>query len=385
MSRRRHVPGANLRSESRLTARAPAATLRPMKRLAIGIALGLVAAPFTGCDKGEEKKEEASGEKGKDGDKAKDGDKGGDKGGDKAAAAGATAADAMKYLPDGLNLVMGMDASKVAASDLMKDNADMLKEGEAGEMMEAAEGCKVGMSTWKYAVIGGNASPGKDKEIVMIVSATGLGKKDTLECIGKKVKEKSPDDKFEVGEEDGRVVVTGGDEGQVMYAISDDVVAMVGADSKEAVKGLLGGSGKSAVDGSLKDVLGAVDQSKHVYFGMVATADMQQGPTAGLKHVTGTLDLSDGLAVAATGDFGDEAKATELAKMANQQFTQMKGMAGALGIPQPVVDSVKIEAKGSSVMASAKASKDDLKKLSETAKKQMMGPGGAPGGAAAPN
>ena len=148
MSRRaRHVPGANLRPESRLTARAPAATLRPMKRLAIGIALGLVAAPFTGCDKGEEKKEEASGEKGKDGDKAKDGDKGGDKGGDKAAAAGATAADAMKYLPDGLNLVMGMDASKVAASDLMKDNADMLKEGEAGEMMEAAEGCKVAMST----------------------------------------------------------------------------------------------------------------------------------------------------------------------------------------------------------------------------------------------
>lgn len=352
-----------------------------MKRLAIGIALGLVAAPFTGCDK-EEKKEEASGEKGKDGDKAKDGDKGGDKGGDKAAAAGATVADAMKLIPDGMNVVVGLDAAAVAGSALMKDNADMLKQGEAGEVMAAADACKVGMSTWKYAVVGVNTD--NDKQGAIVVSATGLGKKETLECIGKKVKEKNPDDKFEVGEEDGRVVVTGKDDAKV-YAVSDDVIAFSGPDSKDAVKELVGGKGKNALDGSLKDVVAAMDQSKHIYFGMVATADMQKGPTAGLKHVTGSFDLSEGLAIAASGDFGDEAKAKELAKMANDQFTQMKGMAGAFGVPQPVVDSVKIEAKGGAVTASAKASKDDLKKLSETAKKQMMGPGGAPGGAAAPN
>ena len=118
---------------------------------------------------------------------------------------------------------------------------------------------------------------------------------------------------------------------------------------------------------------------------MVATADMQQGPTAGLKHVTGTVDLSAGLAIAASGEFGDAAKATELAGMANKQFGEMKGMAGMFGIPSTVVDSVKIEAKGAAVAVSASASAEDMKKISDTMKKQMGGgPGGAPGGAAAP-
>ncbi len=344
-----------------------------MKRLAIVIALGLVAAPFTGCDKGD-KKEEASGEKGKDGDK-KDGEKGED--GDAQAAAGATVADAMKYVPDGANVLVGVDAAAVAASPLMKDNADMLKQGDVGEMMDAAEACKVGMTTWKYMLVGGNTD--KDKEMVAIVSATGAGKKDTLDCIGKKVKEKNAEEKFELGEEDGRVVVTGGDEGQKIYALSDDVIALVGADSQEAFKGLLKGEGKTAVDGSLKDVLASVDQSKHIYFGMVATADMQEGPAAGLKHLTGTLDLSNGLAMTAAGDFGDEAKATELAGMANGEFAKVKGMAGMFGIPQGVVDSVKIEAKGSAVTASASATQEDLTKISTTLKQQMGG--GAPGGA----
>ncbi len=352
-----------------------------MKRLAIGIALGLVAAPFIGCDKGD-KKEEASGEKGKDGDK-KGGDKGED-GGDAKAAAGATVADAMKYVPDGANLLIGMDAAAVAGSSMMKDNADLLKQGDAGEMMEAAEACKVGMSTWKYVLVGGNTD--KDKEMVAVVSATGAGKKDTLDCIGKKVKEKDPEEKFEIGEEDGRVVVTGGEKGQKIYAISDDVIAVVGADSQEAFKGLLDGKGKTAIDGSLKDVMGSVDQSKHIYFGMIATSDMQEGPTAGIKHVTGTMDLSKGLALNAAGEFGDEAKATELAGMANAEFAKMKGMAGMLGIPQTVVDSVKIEAKGGAVTASASATQDDLKKIAESAKQQMGGggPGGAPPAGGAP-
>ncbi len=363
-----------------LTMLAQAATLPPMKRLAIGIALGLVAAPFTGCDKGEDKKADASGEKGKEGEKAKDGDKGGDE----KVAAGATVSDAMKYIPDGANLLIGMDAAKIAASGMMKDNQDMLKQGEAGEMIEAADACKVGMTTWKYAVVGGNTD--KDKEVVVVVSATGVGKKETLECIGTKVKEKNPEEKFEIGEEDGRVVVTGGEDGQKLYAVSEDVIALVGADSQEAFKGLLGGTGKTAVDGSLKDVLAAVDQSKHLYFGMVATAEMQEGPTAGLKHVTGSLDLSAGLAIAASGEFSDAAKATELSDMANKQFGEMKGMAGMFGIPAGVVDSVKIEAKGAAVSVSASASEADMKAIGESMKKQLGGgPGGAPGGGAAPN
>ncbi len=355
-----------------MTRRHPAATLAAMKRLAIGIALGLVAAPLTGCDKGEEKKAAAD-EKGKEGGD-KDKKAGGDAekakkdgGGDKSA--GAT--DAMKYVPDGANLVIGLDAAKVAASPVFKDNEALLKEGDAGEMMAAAEACKVGMATWKYAVIAGNTE--KDDGMVMVASAAGLGKKETLDCIAKKAKEKDPEADATVTEEDGMVVVKTKDDKSTGYGVSDDVFVMAGKDYNEAVKALIGGSGKTAQDGSLKDVLAAADRSSHIYFAMVATADMQKGPTEGLKHITGGIDLSAGLALNAAADFGDAEKAKAVAGEANKQFGEMKGMAGMLGIPKPVVDSVKIEAKGTAVAASAKATAEDLKAMSKAAQAQMKG------------
>ena len=232
--------------------------------------------------------------------------------------------------------------------------------------------CNVGMSTWKYAVVGGNTD--RDNEVVLVFSATGIGKKDTLDCIGEKVTEKNPQERFDVGEEDGRVVVSSGGDGQKTYAISDDVIAVVGADSAEAFKDLLDGKGKTAVDGSLKDVLASVDQSKDIYVCMVATAEMQEGPTANLKYLTGTVDLSAGVAIAVLGEYVDTTTATELGAAANKQFDEMKGMAGMLGIPAGVVESVKIESRGAAITFSASAAGDDLEQLSAMIKTQLAGP-----------
>jgi hypothetical protein len=241
------------------------------------------------------------------------------------------------------------------------------------------------MSTWKYIVVGADSDKGEPTAVVM--SATGAGKKETLECVGKKSKEKQPDSKFEVGEEDGRTVVSLKDDTK-LYALSDDVIAVITKDQQEAFKGLVDGKGTSALDGSLKEVFASVDQSKHIYFGLTAPKDMQEGPTAGMKHLTGTFDLSKGLAIAVAGEFGDEAKAKELATMANTEFDKVKGMAGMVGVPPTVVATVKIEAKGGAVAVSAAATNDELKQISDGLKKMMGGaggPGGAPGGAAAPH
>ncbi|MBV1859817.1 MAG: hypothetical protein KUG77_15505, partial [Nannocystaceae bacterium] len=349
---------------------APASRETPiMKRLAIGIALGLLAGPFTGCEKGEGRNAIAPGDKREDGDQHDDHDDG-DKPDDRDATI--TVADAMKYIPDGANLLVGMDAAKVAGSAVMKDNQYLLTQGEAGELIAAADACKVGMSTWKYAVVGGNTE--EDQELVAVFSATDVGRKDTLECIGKKVTETNPQERFEVGEEDGRVVVSGGRDSQKMYAVSNDVVAIVGAAWQEVFTDLLGGKGQAALDGSLKDVLASLDQSKHIYFGMVATAEMQEGPASTLKYVTGTVDLSAGVSIALSGEFADAAKATEFAGMANKQYDELKGMAGAFGIPYGVVESVKIQAEGGALAITANAVGDDLKQLSEMIKKDLAAP-----------
>lgn len=281
----------------------------------------------------------------------------------------------MRYIPDGANLLIGLDAVKVFGSAVMKDNQDMLAYGDVGEVIAAAEACNVGMSTWKYAVVGGNTE--EDKEVVVVLSATDIGKKDTLDCIGKKVIEKDPQDTFELGEEDGRVVVSGGIDGQKMYAISDDVVALVGADWLETFEDLLDGKGKTAVEGSLNDVLASVDQSKHIYFGMAATADMQEGATETLKYVTGTVYLSAGISVAVWAEFADSAAATAVASQAITQFDDVKGMAGMFGIPYGVVENVNIEAKGAAAGFSVSAAGNDLEQLSVMIRKQLGVPSDA--------
>ena len=49
----------------------------------------------------------------------------------------------------------------------------------------------------------------------------------------------------------------------------------------------------------------------------------------------------------------------------------MKALAGTLGIPQPVVDSVKIDASGSAVTVTVTATQDDMKALQGLLAKKM--------------
>ncbi len=351
-----------------------------MKRLLTGSALILAVSFAPACDKKEEDKDksaDADKDKKSDGGDAdsKDGGDEGGKGGlagavaDAAKGGAGAAGELVKLVPEGANILVVFDAKSVFSSPLMKGNMAMLEKSEAGEMFTAANDCKVGPDTWNKAVLGGDTD-GSDK-VVVVGQATGLGKKETLECISKKVNEKEGSEKWKVEEADGKVVVTidGGD--TKGYSGGDDIFVIAGKDYAEAVQGLIGGNGSSAVDGSLKDAMATADTSKHVYFAGVAKGDMAQGPTAGLKHFHGSVDFSNGLAVAASLDFGDEAKAKTTAEMFSKQFEGLKGMATGMGVPKPILDSVKIEAQGSAVSATMNATTDDLNKVAELAQKQM--------------
>lgn len=350
-----------------------------MKRLLTGSALILAVSFAPACDKKEEDKDKSADadkdKKSEGGDAdAKAGGDGDGKGGiadavANAAAGGGGAGELTKLVPDGANLLVVFDAKSVFSSPLMKDNMGMLEKSEAGEMFTAANGCKVGPETWQKAVLGGDTDG--SNSIVVVGKATGLGKKETLECISKKVNEKEGSEKWKVEEADGKVVVTidGGD--VKGFSGGDDIFVIAGKDYTESVQALIGGNGKSAVDGSLKDAVAAADPGKHVYFAGVAKGQMAAGPTAGLKHFHGSIDFSSGLAINASLDFGDEGKAKTTADMFSKQFEGLKGMATGMGVPKTILDSVKIEAKGTAVAATMNASTEDLKKVSELAQKQL--------------
>jgi hypothetical protein len=137
---------------------------------------------------------------------------------------------------------------------------------------------------------------------------------------------------------------------------------------------LLDGKGASAVDGSLKDFYAKAPKDKHIWFAAQTPPDAASdlGPAGEAKGAWGGVDLSSGLSLEVGAAFENAEKATAVAGEAQKGFDEAKGMAGMIGIPQTVVDTVKIEAKDADLTVSASATQEELDTISGTLK-QMAG------------
>ena len=194
-------------------------------------------------------------------------------------------------------------------------------------------------------------------------------------CVAGKIKEKNGGtDPWKLEDKDGKKQLTmEGEKGEVGYVVNENTLVVTSKDWAASVKELIDGKGKSAFDGSLKDVIGRADTSKHIWFAGTLPAEFtKEGPAAGAKDVAGDVDLSSGLGVRASVGFASADEATKKATELQTQFDGMKGAATGMGVPQTAVDSVKIEAKDTAVHVSASISNDDMKKVQETVMKGMM-------------
>ena len=275
------------------------------------------------------------------------------------------AGDAVKLVPDSATVIAGVDLKGVQDSKLYKDYKDKIEAG-AKEQIEAAKKCELGPDKWKSAVIGANPEKGEGA-MVAIVSADGLGKKETLECIIKESGEKAP---FSL-EDDGKTIKPKGDEG-TGYVIDDNTIVFAGKDWASTVKDLVDGKGKSVNDGELKDILGRTDTGKHIWFAGKLPADMQEmAGQAGFKpkDLAGFLHLASGLELSVSAGVDDADAAKDAAQ---KSFDQFKGMATSMGgVPQSVVDSVKIDSKGGAVTVEMKASDEELTTIMAQAKDKL--------------
>jgi hypothetical protein len=273
---------------------------------------------------------------------------------------GGASGDAAKLIPDAATVIGGANVQAMMKSPLYDGNKEMLEKGEQKEMMEAAKECNLGPDTWKSVVFGVDPEGGDSKMAVVLV-ATGLGKKENLECIAGKAKEKNDGkEPWTMEEKDGKLVLNIDDGEATGYVVNDDTLAVAG-------------KGKPAIENSLKDVLGRTDMSKAVWAAGVVPAAMATGPADGMKDGAMWVDMSSGLEISASIGVKDADTATSKAEEFQKQYDQAKGMAGAFGIPAAVTDSVKIEAKDAAINVSAKASKEDLEKINEAVKKSLGG------------
>jgi len=284
------------------------------------------------------------------------------------------AGDAAKLIPEAATIVGGVNLAAIQGTQGWKDNKAML-ESQGKEALDAMTACNLGIDKWKSVTVGVDPSAAEEKMAAVIV-ADGLGKKENLDCAAGKIKEQSGGEKDPwTAEEDGKVLKM--ENGVVAYVVDDNTIAVAGKAWAEDVKKLTKGEGKSAFDGSLKDVIGRTDTGKHVWFaGMIPESAKGMAKSAGdigdPKDVAGWLDLGSGMEIFVALGLASSDEATKAKETFSTQFEDMKGMAGQFGVPQGVVDSVKFDTKDTAVTVSAKASPEDMKVI-ETKLKENLG------------
>ena len=286
--------------------------------------------------------------------------------GDTPAVADAGVGAALKLAPDSATVLFALNVQGLLASTLYTSYKTEIEAG-AKDALELATKCDVGPENWKSVVMAFSPERGPGSG-VLIVTAAGLGKQETVACIAK-----------EAGEEvatvaDGGKIINLKQDGSVGYVINDDSIAMAGKDWAEAVKGLRDGHGKRAVEGDLKELIARTDTGKHVWFAgklpaLLAAQATIASPGFTPTDVSGWLDLSSGVSIQVAVGTAD---ASKIAGELKTQFDAMKGMANGL-VPQAVVDSVKIGNANGAVTATANASTEDLKVLTKNLKGMLEG------------
>lgn len=312
-----------------------------------------------GGAKDDSKKAEGGGdakaaEEGDGGAAADDGGDGADRG-DASAAADVTP---VKLVPEAASIIGGLDLAAIVAGPSWEKTSQSF-DADAKTAIEVATKCKVGPKTWKVAVVG--ADPTTDA-VVMALSATGIGKKETLDCIHAEVKAKNGSDPW-TASEDGKTLDMGDGAGHV---VSDDLMVFASTAWGDSVKELIKGEGHAAADGALKSLIDRTDSAKHVWFAgrippdLSAMAAMAIGTSA--KDVSGWIDLSAGLELSVMVGVDDAATAKSTLE---GQWNEAKAAAAGV-VPQSVVDSVKIGSKDDAVTLEAKASAADLDAMSKS-------------------
>ncbi|MEZ4454517.1 MAG: hypothetical protein R3B09_34010, partial [Nannocystaceae bacterium] len=283
-----------------------------------------------------------------------------------------------KLIPEQATVLIGIDIGGLTKTSLYADNKAMLDQaGDAKEMMEAAKGCNIELEKMGSLLIGTDAAEPKPN-VTVVFTGEGVGDEKNLTCIAEKAKEKSGKVPFTIADEGGRKVLKMDDDDGIGYIVDAKTVVIATKAWAGPTKDLIEGKGKSAADGPNKDLFARADQKKHIWFaGLIpaaAAGQLKGSPAEGVKDFSGSLDLSNGVAVTLAAGVESADKAKELKDMAEKQYAMVKGMSALIGVPASVADSVKFDTSGNAISVSASATPDDIKAIKEGAGK-MMGMG----------
>jgi hypothetical protein len=270
-------------------------------------------------------------------------------------------ADSAKLIPDAATVVAGIDVAGLVKSGVYTANKEQI-EKDGKEVLDVLGACNLGLDTFKNVAVG--FDPGT-RGFAAVVTAEGVGKAENLECVRGKIEAQEGKSPWTAEDKDGKKVLLLED-GAVGYVVNEGSIVVASKDWSGKVKDLIDGKGSSVFDGPLKEVIARADTSKTIWIaGTIPQERLKGTPGEGAKDAAGSIDLGSGIAISGSIAFASADDATKKKDELTKQLETMKPLAGTLGIPKAVVDSVEIGASGSAVTVSVRATEDDMKALEE--------------------
>ncbi len=273
-----------------------------------------------------------------------------------------------KFIPEAATLVVGVDVGGLVTSSVYAANRAMIETGELERVLGDATACGLGTEKWKGITLGTDPTT---RAFTAELHADGIGTDANLSCVHDKMTAREGKAPWTAEEINGKRVLTMPD-GGVGYVVHSDLLVVASKEWAGTVRELVDDKGTSAFDGALKAAIGRADTGKTMWVAGRLPAEMVKGsPAEGATDVAASIELASGVALTASIAFGNVIEASKHKDALQQQFEQLKALTANMGVPQAVIDSVKIEARGVAVTVAVKASDDDMRKLQESLSKAM--------------
>lgn len=270
-----------------------------------------------------------------------------------------------QLVPDGATGLVSVDAKGLLATELYGSGKTMVAgllpdDAKASEVLaKVRDECEIDLEKAESLVVGFDLI---SKNVMGAVRVPNVGKVDALRCLDEAVRAGGGSPSWEIGETDGKATISF-DDGEVQaWAMDSSTLVLSTKGWSSAVQSRMKGESKGAVDNSLKEAVALADRGKHVWFAGQVPAIMEsfltETPVAGLRRVAGSMDGSEGLALAVALELADEGSAKALEEVVRTQFENNRSVAVAQGVPKEIMDSFELELDGAVLRSSVSVSSE---------------------------
>ncbi|MCH9687832.1 MAG: hypothetical protein K0V04_40755 [Deltaproteobacteria bacterium] len=218
-----------------------------------------------------------------------------------------------------------------------------------GALTEARQRCGVDYRTWSMAVVGVRAAP---TSMVFALRGPKLGRRATLECLAQAggAAFGLPAAFFELTDDDGLPLLKLADGQMLAWGAETNTLVITGAAWKDSIRERIGGKGRPAVEGRLREAVAAVhpEAAAWVAFDFSSQPGPVEGtPFEGATRASGTARFHGEMTFEGQAEFSSAASALAATTALRDDLAATMGDARKL--PAEVREAVTFATAGTTV------------------------------------